>query len=459
MGISRIPMPQNGIDAFMTGMQNSQAMFDSMMKNKMTPYQIKLLEAQALEAQGKGASESMKANLLQRAMERHQSPNSLPAGIFNNNPEEPPVSGSVPPGTYAPSVSPPSPGQPAPVEPNDMGSQEGISDIDKQKISALKPGESYTIPKLDNSQTTEAPSSIPPAPNASPAISEQSNQNGQGNQTGVMENPRQGDELASEIMGLPVREETVQGYHYAKNPVTGETVVTRRGLTPQEAAELKIKTARAGAFGAQDAKTAALYDTQAMAGANTLNTLENIGKTIQSPVWKNMRTYANLPGGGKASLWWYAHNGTPEEQDLAGKFATDTGQIVANMAPMFKGQFRKGEQTLINGMKINDTDTVATAQGKYEALVTMEKFISDRSKLMSKLIRQGYSPPDASDLADKQLKGNLVRKMVDNKAGVSKSVKFEHERLKKLADEAVAKNPLKKDEILAKLALLTKEEE
>ncbi len=60
-----IPMPENGIDSFNKGMAASQAMWDSMMANKMRPYQQQLLKAQSEEAQGKGAQANMIAKLLQ----------------------------------------------------------------------------------------------------------------------------------------------------------------------------------------------------------------------------------------------------------------------------------------------------------------------------------------------------------------------------------------------------------
>lgn len=456
-----IPMPQNGIDAFMTGMQQSQNMFDSFMKNKLTPYQIELLKAQSQEAQGKGAAETMKANILQRALNHGQSPGSLPQGIFNSNYNEPPITGNVPQGTYAPTPNAQPIGQrPAPL--SDGQEQPNVNNLDQQKIATLQPGESYVIGSAAKQQASQpaqssqsdsdlrAPSTMPPAAQA------QADNDLQGNRTGVMQNPAQSDELASELLGLPVKEETVAGYHYSKNPLTGETIVTRRGQTPEEKSNLESATVRKNSFSREDAKLASTYDTQSMSADNTLNTLEQIGKTVYSPEWAEMRKAAAIPGGGKASLWWYAHNGTPEQQKMASAFSASTGQIVGNMAQNFKGQFRKGEQSLINGMKINDTDTALGAQGKYEALVSMEKFMSNRSRLMSNLIRQGKSPSDAADIADSSLKGNLVRKMADERAGISKSTKAEHDRLTKLANEAIAKNPSRKEEILSDLDNLTR---
>lgn len=68
MSIGRIPMPQNGMDAFLTGMTQSQSMFDTMMKNQMRPYQMQLLKAQAQEAQAKASLLPQQMNLLQQMM-------------------------------------------------------------------------------------------------------------------------------------------------------------------------------------------------------------------------------------------------------------------------------------------------------------------------------------------------------------------------------------------------------
>lgn len=80
MGISRIPMPQNGMDAFLTGMTQSQSIFDSMMQNKMRPYQTRLLEAQAKEAEAKAAAMPQQMKMFQQFMGGDSSASSQPTG-------------------------------------------------------------------------------------------------------------------------------------------------------------------------------------------------------------------------------------------------------------------------------------------------------------------------------------------------------------------------------------------
>jgi hypothetical protein len=274
----------------------------------------------------------------------------------------------------------------------------GITPTDQNNINNMKPGESYTI------------GNNPPSQPVAPSQPQNDIRN-------------KAARLYAALKGIHMPEETVEGYHYVTNPLTGETTKEKRGSTLAEKAELETQTARKNAFSKEDAKIASTYDEQAISADETLNTLGKIGETIKSPQWAQMRALSSIPGGGKVSLWWYAHNGTPDQQKMAGGFITNTGQIVANMASQFKGQFRKGEQTLINGIKINESDTPASAQGKYDALISMENFMKQRGTLMSKLIRQGLSPADAHDEADKILKGALVRNIISLKSGVKISNK------------------------------------
>ena len=53
MSFGQIPMPKSFLDAFDTGMASSQSMFDAIQKNRLTPYEVQLKQAQAKEAEGK----------------------------------------------------------------------------------------------------------------------------------------------------------------------------------------------------------------------------------------------------------------------------------------------------------------------------------------------------------------------------------------------------------------------
>lgn len=370
-----IPMPQNPMDAFLGAMATSQSMFDSMMKNKLTPYQAQLYKAQAEEAQGKAAQSNMLAHLINGLINPDQiinksnstinniQPDNLQQEPTGNNPPQDMNSGTINPG--------------------------GVTPVNMQNINlpSRKPGqESMPI------QSSQKPF-------------------GNGMNPGL-----QKSNLAAALLGIPVGHEMVDGKLVTINPLTG-TSTEQIGQTPQQQAELKMQVGRSNAFSGQDAKLVNTLDTQSASADQTLNTLGDIGKIIYTPEWSEMRKLATIPGGGKASLWWYAHNGTPEQQQMAGQFISTTGQVVANMASQFKGQFRKGEQQLISGIKINDTDTPALSQGKFESLVSMENFLKQRNNLTSKLVRQGLSPPDANEQADRTLNGDLVRKIISVKSG------------------------------------------
>ncbi len=219
-----------------------------------------------------------------------------------------------------------------------------------------------------------------------------------------------------------IKQKIENGYEYTTLPSGKET-------------KMKVgETSREKEFSKNDAKIAAEYDKRVMNGVNTLNTLDEISETINSPEWEKMREIAKIPipMSGKGELFYYSHLGKPKEQKLVGDFYAKQGQIVLDVSHEFKGAFRKGEQSLVNTMKVNDDDTLAGAQGKTEALQSMTKFVVERSKLMSKLIRQGDDHTTASEKADKILKGSLIRKIANEKVKeAEKSAKESKEKSKK----------------------------
>ncbi len=127
MGISRIPMPQNGMDAFLTGMTQSQSIFDSLMKNRMSPYQIRLLEAQTKEAEAKANAMPAQMKIMQQFMGTSGGNNDNLTGT--NTPGTFDKSGNAT--TYNTASNVPNPSQ----APNQ----------DQQNISNMKPGDSYVV--------------------------------------------------------------------------------------------------------------------------------------------------------------------------------------------------------------------------------------------------------------------------------------------------------------------------
>lgn len=164
------------------------------------------------------------------------------------------------------------------------------------------------------------------------------------------------------------------------------------------------------ALASQDAKLVDTLDKATAAGYDTKSTLTELSKVVTQPEWDNMRQNPIL---GNHELGWYANYGAPQQKEMVANYQTNSGQIIADMAGKFKGQFRKGEQTLLESMKPAMSDTADVARGKVKALMLMNEMMIQRNSATSNFIRNGMSPPDAMSKADSQVKGDLIRKMIE----------------------------------------------
>jgi len=214
-------------------------------------------------------------------------------------------------------------------------------------------------------------------------------------------------DMAAALMKMPVYHQTADGQLISVNPLSG---LTSTKIGPSE---------REKAFTKEDVKIATNYQNAAIAGRDIQDTYNEVGNIIASPEFEQMRQHAIL---GKHELGWYSKFGTKEQQDMVGQFNTLTGDIIRKSAREFKGSFRVGEQGLLNSMKPNSSDTVDVAKGKIKSLSLMNQLLTQRSSLTSDLIRQGYSPNQASKLADQQIDGNKIREEIKNQLNPKKTI-------------------------------------
>jgi hypothetical protein len=146
------------------------------------------------------------------------------------------------------------------------------------------------------------------------------------------------------------------------------------------------------------------------ASSKTLDTLHEVSNLLNDPLMESIKQHPIL---GHHELSYYEKFGTPEQQQIAGRYRAATGQIIADFASNFKGAFRVGEQSLLNSMKANPNDSIDVAKGKTEALMGMVNFIKTRSEMISNLMEDRHiSKNKASQIADKQLDGNSIRKAI-----------------------------------------------
>lgn len=142
-------------------------------------------------------------------------------------------------------------------------------------------------------------------------------------------------------------------------------------------------------------------------------TLDDINEMISSPEIRQIRA---TPLAGRHELAYYAKEGTPAQQQLVGRLYAQMGNIIKDSSRDFAGQFRKGEQQLLQGMKPTDSDTVDTMIGKSESLSVMNKLLMERSRLTSKIMsKYHFNKLEAQEFADKQINGQAIRNKIHNK--------------------------------------------
>jgi hypothetical protein len=138
-------------------------------------------------------------------------------------------------------------------------------------------------------------------------------------------------------------------------------------------------------------------------------TLDEVSDLLASPTFEEIK---KIPFAGQHEMSWYANEGTDEQKDVAGKYIASTGEIIKNSSRDFAGQFRQGEQALLTSMKPG-AELPAYAKGKTEALSMMNRMVMERARLTSKIMSKYHiGKLEASDLADKRLKGDKIRQEI-----------------------------------------------
>lgn len=143
------------------------------------------------------------------------------------------------------------------------------------------------------------------------------------------------------------------------------------------------------------------------------NTLDNLSNILSSQEFEKIR---KSPIGGNYELSYYSKFGTPEQKNMIGQYNTLTGNIIKDSSRDFAGQFRKGEQQLLENMKPNPSDTVDAARGKTEALSVMNKMLTERARLTSEIMSKYHvNKLAAQEAADKKINGDQIRDEVHEK--------------------------------------------
>lgn len=241
-------------------------------------------------------------------------------------------------------------------QPNLLSDQTQLSSSDKNAIGNLRPGDSYVIGSSSRNNNDDI-------------------------------NP-------SSSMGL--------GSNYPKGKSFAENAADFQKVKNQGIETGKIIAKDVDDFG--DTYKAAL---------NSQVTLDSLNKVVASPVFQSIR---QLPIGQQHQLSWYSKFGTPEQQELIGKFKADTGRIVQDGSQYFRGQFRVGEQKLLESMKVNDNDSPFVAVGKLESLNLFNRMMLERSRIAGNLQDELHlTRVKALEKADKLIDTDAIKKDIKNK--------------------------------------------
>lgn len=156
-----------------------------------------------------------------------------------------------------------------------------------------------------------------------------------------------------------------------------------------------------------DAKKVSDLEDIVLGNATKMDTFNELNGILGSPSFEQMR---QNPITGRHELGWYSKFGTPEQQDMVGKAQTYMGNIIKDSARDFAGQFRVGEQALLNGMKPNQGDSIDVMKGKAEALTYLTTMMTKRAELEADMVRnQNMSPLAAKIAADKMLNPKAIK--------------------------------------------------
>jgi len=196
---------------------------------------------------------------------------------------------------------------------------------------------------------------------------------------------------------------------------------------------IKEEGQEAGKIRANDIKE--LSDT-VFNGETKQGTLDQITDIIRSPEFEQIRQTPIL---GHHELSYYAKYGTKEQQNMVGQLMTLSGNVIRDASQDFKGSFRKGEQQLLQNMKINPGDTVYAARGKMEQLSYLNRMITERARMTGTLMNQYHiNKLQAEELADKNLKGEEIRNNIHNKLNpkpTEEDINYMAEKYKVTPDE------------------------
>jgi hypothetical protein len=169
-------------------------------------------------------------------------------------------------------------------------------------------------------------------------------------------------------------------------------------------------SARGKQLAVEDAKKISALEDKALAGYQKLDTFGELNKDLGSKEFEALRQNPIL---GKHEIGWFEKFGTKEQQEMIGRVKTNMGKIIADAAGDFKGQFRIGEQALLNETKPGVGDSLSVMKGKSEALTYLTTMMTKRAELEADLMRDfNMSALKARIAVNKEIDPESIKKEV-----------------------------------------------
>jgi hypothetical protein len=134
-------------------------------------------------------------------------------------------------------------------------------------------------------------------------------------------------------------------------------------------------------------------------------------KIIQNPVWQQARE--KIPAFQKQQLSVLKVTGSPELKKLAGEFTSAGQAIIASQVAGMGNKHLVREYDLAEKQKINDSDTIESAEGKLTNAKNLHDIAEKKYHIIKDLLKQGVDEADAVDIANKKVDVSAIRRATD----------------------------------------------
>jgi hypothetical protein len=186
-------------------------------------------------------------------------------------------------------------------------------------------------------------------------------------------------------------------------------------------ADYKDNLTRNHVFDKGDAKIVEEMGESTIAGYDLKDTYSSLNELFQSPIFDKINESLLTEGGQrgrKLNLDKIRNYGTEDEKKWLAATESSTNKLVTQMAKVFKGPFRLGEQNLIEQMKPQAYDNPDAARSK---LAEMQKALAKQLLINNKaeeyIREKKMIPSKAMKLAYDEAHGDEYKKMLEKKYG------------------------------------------